>query len=88
VATLAQALPLLIVAAPLPPPFLAAGMLLSGLANQVVNAPSFTLVTLALSPPERAKAMLAFLRSSSAPPCCRPPAAPASRSPRVVGRHT
>jgi MFS family permease len=63
-AMVAQALPLLIVAAPLPPPFLAAGMLLSGLANPVVNAPSFTLVTLAVPPPMRAKAMLAFLTAA------------------------
>ena len=63
-AMLAQALPLLIVAAPLPPPFLAAGMLLSGLANPVVNAPSFTLVTLAVPPPMRTKAMLAFLTAA------------------------
>ena len=64
VAMLAQALPILIVAAPLPPTFLAAGMLLSGLANPVVNAPSFTLVTLAVPPPMRAKAMLAFLTAA------------------------
>ena len=63
-AMLAQALPLLIVAVPLPPPFLAAGMLLSGLANPVVNAPSFTLVTLAVPPPLRTKAMLAFLTAA------------------------
>jgi MFS family permease len=65
-AMLAQALPLLIVAAPLPPPFLAAGMLLSGLANPVVNAPTFTLVTLAVPAPMRAKAMLAFLTAALA----------------------
>jgi MFS family permease len=65
-AMLAQALPLLIVAAPLPPPALAAGMLLSGLANPVVNAPSFTLVTLAVPHPLRAKAMLAFLTAALA----------------------
>jgi MFS family permease len=63
-AMLAQTLPLLIVAAPLPPPFLAAGMLLSGLANPLVNAPSFTLVTLAVAAPLRAKAMLAFLTAA------------------------
>jgi MFS family permease len=63
-AMLAQALPILIVAAPLPPAFLAAGMLLSGLANPVVNAPSFALVTLAVPPAMRAKAMLAFLTAA------------------------
>jgi Transmembrane secretion effector len=65
-AMLAQSLPLLIVAAPLPPAFLAGGMLLSGLANPVVNAPSFTLVTLAVPPRLRAKAMLAFLTTALA----------------------
>jgi MFS transporter len=65
-AMLAQALPLMIVAAPLPPPLLAAGMLLSGLANPVVNAPSFTLVTLGVPPRLRAKAMLAFLTAALA----------------------
>jgi MFS family permease len=65
-ALLAQSLPLLLVAAPLPAPLLAAGMLLSGLANPVANAPSFTLVTLAVPPPLRAKAMLAFLTAALA----------------------
>jgi hypothetical protein len=63
-AMLAQTLPLFVVASPLPPAFLAAGMLLSGLANPVVNAPSFTLVTLAVPPRLRAKAMLAFLTAA------------------------
>jgi MFS family permease len=63
-AMVAQTLPILIVAAPLPPAILAAGMLLSGLANPVVNAPSFTLVTLAVAPPLRARAMLAFLTAA------------------------
>jgi glyoxalase family protein len=63
-AMLAQSLPLLIVATPLSPPALAAGMLVSGLANPVVNAPSFTLVTLSVPPPVRARAMLAFLTAA------------------------
>jgi hypothetical protein len=58
---LAQSVPLWLVAAPLPWPLLAAGMLVSGLANPAVNAPTFTLVTLGVPSPLRAKAMLAFL---------------------------
>jgi hypothetical protein len=63
-AMLAQALPLWLVAGPLPPVVLGAGMLLSGLANPVVNAPSFTLVTLSVPEPLRAKSMLAFLTAA------------------------
>lgn len=65
-AMLAQTVPLWLVAAPAPWPFLALGMLLSGLANPAVNAPSFTLVTLSVPAPLRAKAMLAFLTAALA----------------------
>jgi hypothetical protein len=64
VALLAQAAPIWLVAAPLPPVLLGLGLLLSGLANPVVNAPSFTLVTLAVPDALRPKAMLAFLTAA------------------------
>jgi MFS family permease len=64
-ALIAQALPLWLVAAPLPPALLAAGMALSGLANPVANAPANTLVTLSVFEPLRAKAMLAFITAST-----------------------
>jgi MFS family permease len=64
VALLAQAAPIWLVAAPVPPVLLGLGLFLSGLANPVVNAPSFTLVTLAVPDPLRPKAMLAFLTAA------------------------
>jgi MFS family permease len=63
-ALLAQAVPIWLVAAPLPPVLLGLGLFLSGLANPVVNAPSFTLVTLAVPDALRPKAMLAFLTAA------------------------
>jgi MFS family permease len=65
-ALLAQALPLWLVAAPGSPIVLGLGMLLSGLANPLANAPTFTLVTLGVPEPLRPKAMLAFLTASLA----------------------
>ena len=64
-ALVAQAAPLWLVAAPLPPLVLAAGMALSGLANPVANAPANTLVTLSAPEPLRAKTMLAFITAST-----------------------
>ena len=64
-ALVAQAAPLWLVAAPLPPVALAAGMALSGLANPVANAPANTLVTLSVAEPLRAKTMLAFITAST-----------------------
>jgi MFS family permease len=64
-ALVAQAAPLWLVAAPLPPLVLAAGMALSGLANPVANAPATTLVTLSVAEPLRAKTMLAFITAST-----------------------
>ena len=64
-ALIAEAAPLWIVAAPLPPVLLAAGMALSGLANPVANAPANTLVTLCVQEPLRAKTMLAFITAST-----------------------
>ncbi|MGH2823812.1 MAG: MFS transporter, partial [Thermoleophilaceae bacterium] len=62
---LAEAVPLWLVASPLPPPVLALGLALSGLANPIANAPANTLVTLAVPKPLRAKAMLAFITAST-----------------------
>ncbi len=64
-ALIAEAAPLWIVAAPLPPVLLAAGMALSGLANPVANAPANTLVTLCVQEPLRAKTMLTFITAST-----------------------
>jgi MFS family permease len=64
-ALVAQAAPLWVVAAPLPPLVLAAGMALSGLANPVANAPANTFVTLSVAEPLRAKTMLAFITAST-----------------------
>jgi MFS family permease len=64
-ALVAQAAPLWLVAAPLPPLAMAAGMALSGLANPIANAPANTLVTLSVSAPRRAKTMLAFITAST-----------------------
>ena len=64
-ALVAQAVPLWLVAAPLPPVLLATGMALSGLANPVANAPANTLVTLSAPEPLRAKTMLAFITAST-----------------------
>jgi MFS family permease len=64
-ALVAQAAPLWLVAAPLPPLVLAAGMALSGLANPVANAPANTLVTLSVAEPLRPKTMLAFITAST-----------------------
>jgi MFS family permease len=64
-ALVAQAAPLWLVAAPLPPVVLAGGMALSGLANPVANAPANTLVTLSVAEPLRAKTMLAFITAST-----------------------
>jgi hypothetical protein len=64
-AFLAQAAPLWIVAAPLPPLALAAGMALSGLANPVGNAPANTLMTLSVPDALRAKTMLAFITANT-----------------------
>jgi MFS family permease len=65
VALVAEAIPLWLVAAPLPPLLLGVGMALSGVANPIANAPANTMVT--LSPPTamRPKAMLAFLTAST-----------------------
>lgn len=65
-ALLAQALPLWLIGAPLPPLALGVAMLLSGLANPLANAPTFSLVTLEAPEPLRAKAMLAFLTATTA----------------------
>jgi MFS family permease len=65
-ALVAQAAPLWLLAAPLPPLVLAVGMALSGLANPVANAPANTLVTLSVAEPLRAKTMLAFITASTA----------------------
>jgi predicted MFS family arabinose efflux permease len=64
-ALVAQAAPLWLVAAPLPPFAMAAGMALCGLANPVANAPANTLVTLSVPAPLRAKTMLAFITAST-----------------------
>ena len=65
-ALLAEAIPLWLVAAPVPPLVLGLGMALSGLANPIANAPANTLVTLAVPEPLRAKTMLAFITASTA----------------------
>jgi MFS family permease len=60
-ALLAQSAPLWLLGFDVPPVALAAGLLVSGLANPLANAPSMTLVTLHVREAVRAKAMLAFL---------------------------
>jgi MFS family permease len=65
-ALVAQALPLWLVGAPVPPLLLGLGLLLAGIANPVVNAPTFALVSLAVPAPLRPKAMLAFLTATLA----------------------
>jgi MFS family permease len=60
-ALVAQAAPLWLLGLHVPPVALAAGLLVSGLANPLANAPSMTLITLQVREVVRAKAMLAFL---------------------------
>jgi MFS family permease len=61
VAFVTQSLPLWALAFDLPLVLLGAALLVSGLTNPVVNAPTMTLVTLRVPAPLRAKAMLAFV---------------------------
>lgn len=56
-----QSLPIWALAFELPVSVLAAALLVSGIANPVVNAPTTALVTLRVPEPLRAKAMLAFV---------------------------
>jgi MFS family permease len=65
IALVAEAIPLWVVAAPLPPLLLGVGMALSGVANPIANAPANTLVTLSAPTPLRPKAMLAFITAST-----------------------
>ncbi|HEY1276751.1 MAG TPA: MFS transporter [Thermoleophilaceae bacterium] len=60
-ALVAQAAPLWLLPLDVPPVALGAALLVSGLANPLANAPSFTLITLQVREPVRAKAILAFL---------------------------